>query len=590
MALYQWAKFHAISKQVPFLAPDNRYTTYDISDSYTPYSLIDMAGYLAYGNELLYKAATIDSSNNIVLSQPTSYSTSNTLRDLPNGTYYFKTGSNVSRIDIGGGNSGSGYRSFIYYKVTASVRTEYSKGSFIEYINAEYNAYTNNARNSDGWWYERQGLANTAPSTPGAFTSPASGMILKGGETYNFAFGVSTDAEGPVTYELQKIEYSAGDTNIPWVNVDTSLQSNQKPYTITSDKTKNRARFRVRSKDSGGLYSPYSVSPEYEIVHNAAPTLTLNMSDSQTLYEASVFTIEGNAVETDNGNVLSVKYEINNGPYKTIDAKVSDGSTPLTFSKQLTFRQGFLYDGENIVSGELAGGVEHTLTVWSEDDQNGKSPDTVRTFFVVPNRAPELVFNAIEPISNSINAEKLRVTGSVTDPEGDVVKLSYLLNSGEAVVFYEDVPGEWSFDIDIKDLAEGSNPIEIEAEDIYGAKDTELRTITKTKNSTPQKAAVAIYEITPPAGSAQEVIAWIQREIGDLGIEAEISMTGPDDQENFVPMTLTNSAPVGGTDSMEDEFGYQATEAKSKIILKLKLTREDTTSPAAINLISGVLE
>lgn len=101
-------------------------------------------------------------------------------------------------------------------------------------------------------------------------------------------------------------------------------------------------------------------------------------------------------------------------------------------------------------------------------------------------------------------------------------------------------------------------------------------------NRTPLSESVQRYKIVSPTGSAQGVLLWIQKSEG-LTVSAEISMTNGVEQEKYVPMTLTNSAPVS-LGILEDELTFQADTAKDNINVKLNI--EGT---GAVTLISGVL-
>ncbi|UED72164.1 DNRLRE domain-containing protein, partial [Brevibacillus sp. HD3.3A] len=75
-----------------------------------------------------------------------------------------------------------------------------------------------------------------------------------------------------------------------------------------------------------------------EPLTNNTPTLSLtNPTNNQTLAEGSTFPIAGEASDADNGNVVTVKYKINNGTARAIASGVSDGSSPLSFAKTLTY-------------------------------------------------------------------------------------------------------------------------------------------------------------------------------------------------------------------------------------------------------------
>lgn len=101
---------------------------------------------------------------------------------------------------------------------------------------------------------------------------------------------------------------------------------------------------------------------------NNPPSLTLTSpSNNQTLVEGNTYVIAGTATEADAGNVVTVKYKIDNGSTYNITAAVSDGTTPINFSKTLTYLNNRLYDGQNPVTPILDDNVTHKLTVWAED-------------------------------------------------------------------------------------------------------------------------------------------------------------------------------------------------------------------------------
>lgn len=326
-----------------------------------------------------------------------------------------------------------------------------------------------------------------------------------------------------------------------------------------------------------------------EIKTNQVPMLTVNTTNDRTLYENDSILIDGQATDADEGQIVNVRYRIDSGTARALQTGISDGSTPITFSKRLTFKLGKLYDGETELTGALSEGQPYILRVWAEDDQGGKSADIMRTFFVVPNRAPILTIDDFSTQSNLINNDSITVSGSVDDPEKDNVIVSYSLNASTPVEVYNGPPGTWSFDINVRDLKTGQNSLIVETSDIYGLSVSEEKTINKTRDAVPLLNASAIYKITPPVGSAKEILAWIQREVGDLVIDAEISMTNAGEAENFVPMTVTNTAPVN-IEIMEDEFHFLDIEPKENIMLKLNLTRTNPNAKESIKLVSGVLE
>lgn len=119
--------------------------------------------------------------------------------------------------------------------------------------------------------------------------------------------------------------------------------------------------------------------PVLEALPNEVPILTLSTTNDQTLYENDVFYMNGTASDMDNGDVVSVQYQINAGTAKEVKSFTNSGAAE-PFSKSLSFRGGSLYDGETLVASNLKDGTAHTLKVWAEDSKGGKSSIEERTF------------------------------------------------------------------------------------------------------------------------------------------------------------------------------------------------------------------
>ncbi|MED4455891.1 Ig-like domain-containing protein [Metabacillus fastidiosus] len=334
-------------------------------------------------------------------------------------------------------------------------------------------------------------------------------------------------------------------------------------------------------------YYEYDVTVDY--VDNSTPTLTLNTANNHTLYENDMFVIDGQASDIDNGNIVSVKYQLSNGQIRVLAVGISDGTSKITFNKQLIFKAGKLFDGETPITDSLTEGIAHQLKVWSEDDQGGKAMEEIRTFFVVPNRPPSLTIDAFTNQTDLINNDTITISGTATDPDGNDVKVSYKLNNGLSTEILSGVAGPWSFDLKLKDLIYGENIIIVEVIDSYNFKFSKTIKPNKIENVTPLLQSDVRYKITPPSGSAKGVLLWIQREAA-LSVSAEISMTLNGEQEQFVPMTLEGTTALGDTGIVEDEFLSETVSPKENIIVKLNLSRESTNINPAITLISGVLE
>lgn len=324
----------------------------------------------------------------------------------------------------------------------------------------------------------------------------------------------------------------------------------------------------------------------YTIIYNMPPLITLNTTDNRTLYENDTIAISGTAKDTA-GDVVTVKYNINNGTSRAILAVISDG-TSVPFNKTLTFKQGKLFDGSKAITSELPEGTEHILKVWVEDDQGGKSEEQIRRFFVVPNRPTTLTLNPFSSKTDLIDTDKITISGHVTDPDGNDIIVSYKIGNGSYRKIYEGKDGGFEFQIQLSDLKVGNNKITVQAEDSYGAKTLKTLEVTKAENLKHLTTSVARYKIMPPDGTAKGVVLWIERETGDLTVDVEISMTMNGEEENFVPMKKTSTAFV--RDGIEeDEWTYEADTPKENIILKITMNRASPTSDKGITLISGVL-
>lgn len=326
-------------------------------------------------------------------------------------------------------------------------------------------------------------------------------------------------------------------------------------------------------------------------VQNETPTLTLNTSEAQTLYENDILAINGSVTDADTGNIVSVKYSIDGGATKAIIANVSSGNA-ISYAKNLTYKAGMLYDGATAVTSTLAEGSQHTLKVWAEDDQGGKSTEITRSFYVVPNRAATLTLDAFVTRTGLINTDVVNISGKVADLDNGNVIVKYKIGNGAFVQVFNNTvgatPTPFNFNVLLADLVEGDNQITIQAVDAYNAITQQVLTIRKNKNEVPMLEAVTYYEITPPNGTSDGLQLYIEREVGDLIVAADVFMGAPEQSEVFVPMTLASTANLTNGNA-EDTFSYEHGSDASKIVVRIKMTRSSGSSNKAIKKISGVL-
>lgn len=333
-------------------------------------------------------------------------------------------------------------------------------------------------------------------------------------------------------------------------------------------------------------YYQYDITVEYE--DNTLPTLTLSTLDKKTLYEKDTLGIDGSMLDTDKGDTVTVRYQINSGTPRAITAYLSDG-TKKEFSKTLTFKAGALYDGDTLVADALKDGDAHLLKVWATDDKGGQSAIVERTFYVVPNRAPRLEVTP-PTIEGNIDSDTFTVSGTYADDDKNEVIISYRINGSISKEVARGTDGTFDFTLSLAQLKNGNNTISVEAIDSYGAKTS--RTIKMSKNTiaTPLLQSTVRYLIQPPKGAAQAVLLWLQRD-QELAVTASLHMGMKGEAEAFTLLEPTNTAPLRDNAAiLEDEFYHEADSAKDHIILQLDMKRSSVESTAAIHLISGVFE
>ncbi|MGG1662872.1 DNRLRE domain-containing protein [Brevibacillus sp. NRS-1366] len=227
----------------------------------------------------------------------------------------------------------------------------------------------------------------------------------------------------------------------------------------------------------------YSTALLLEPKTNSMPTVSLTSpANNQTLAEGNTLPVKGTANDQDVGDSVTVRYKINNGAAKNLDSRVPNGN-PFSFSKNLTFSNKRLYDGAiDIVGVDLAENVDHTLTVWSEDDKQGKSVEETRKFKVVWNRPP-VISGANENLGTILVPPSK--TYSVTEPETDTFTITEKVN-GTVIDSFVGVAGRQEtvtipHDLWIRlDLGVAHSLI-VEAIDSKGLKSTRTYTFTRTE-------------------------------------------------------------------------------------------------------------
>ncbi|UPW82312.1 hypothetical protein [Lysinibacillus sp. Ag94] len=175
------------------------------------------------------------------------------------GVAYGKSGDDFFKfVTTQSGQASSDLNYVLHQKVRTknTTTTNYTKGTLVQpNIPAEDGAYPVNGRHTDGYWYVRGTIVNTAPTQPGAFTQPSGTLEI--GDSKVFTVGASTDAEG----NLSKYIWEVSVNNAAYSKAGETTTSNF-PYTIPNATS---LKMRVKAVDSDGLESPYRESSQYTV-------------------------------------------------------------------------------------------------------------------------------------------------------------------------------------------------------------------------------------------------------------------------------------------------------------------------------------
>ena len=280
------------------------------------------------------------------------------------------------------GEQASSRRDIRYIK---NSTPNYGRGSLIQSgIIAEEGTYPTDGQQG-GYWWVRGSRVNQSIAPPGGFKSPVAETPLKPGETITVTFEPTLAAVQ--IYELEQAFNHGSFTTVKNLTAPTTTTN----IVVTTDKTLTSIQFRVRAKNVNNVYSDWIYSDVYVIQHNVIPTILLNTATNFTMSETegqNEVLVDGSARDTDANDNIIIKMQINDGTIRNIQSALSDGSTPIEFSKKITYSNKRVYDGATPISNDLAENVDHTLKVWADDGQGGISRVEERIFRVIHNRPP----------------------------------------------------------------------------------------------------------------------------------------------------------------------------------------------------------
>ncbi|GIN39059.1 fibronectin type III domain-containing protein [Heyndrickxia oleronia] len=374
------------------------------------------------------------------------------------------------------------YKTYNYvYEVSPETTSE--RGNLIQSgIIAEDGAYPNNGP-AIGYWWVKGSRVNQSIAPPGPFTVPAPGTVFKPSDQINIVWGASTAANLTI-YEIERSFNEDGQ----FVNMSPVTAPNTSySYGKITDKTKTKLQFRVRAKNSSGVYSDWIYSDVYVIQHNVIPTILLNTANNFIMSETegqNEVLVDGSARDNDANDNIIIKMQINDGTIRNIQSGLSDGSTPIEFSKKITYSNKRVYDGATPLTNDLAENVDHTLKVWADDGQGGISTVEERKFRVIHNRPP-VISGTDEDLGEILEIPS--ITYQVDDPEKQTATITERINGQIIRTFDAELGKEYKIEIPIEMWIplqlEKEHIITIEAKDTFGAKSTRTYTFTRTEDT-----------------------------------------------------------------------------------------------------------
>ena len=469
---YYWSKYNA-----------NIRTTY--SDGYGINKIdFNSTGWSYWGN--IYKNYTFDEySNKYVATNP--YVNEDYIDIGTIGYTTWDAGGYTTLWVHRAEDSGYGYRTDIktrtgsYDSRNNTSSTTYYRGALIQSgIIAEEGTYPTDGQ-KDGYWWVRGSRVNQSIAPPGGFKAPVAETPLKPGETISVTFEPTLAAVQ--IYELEQAFNRGSFTTVKNLTAPTTTTN----IVVTTDKTLTSVQFRVRAKNINNVYSDWIYSEVYTIQHNVIPTILLNTANNFIMSETegqNEVLVEGSARDTDANDNIIIKMQINDGTIRNIQSALSDGSTPIEFSKKITYSNKRVYDGSTPLTNDLPENVDHTLKVWADDGQGGISTVEERKFRVIHNRPP-VISGTDEDLGELL--ETPSITYQVDDPEKQTATITERINGQVIRTFDAELGTEYKIEIPIEMWIplqlEKEHIITIEAKDTFGAKSTRTYTFTRTEDT-----------------------------------------------------------------------------------------------------------
>lgn len=406
------------------------YDKYNVA-TIVKYSAVLIGDGFASSPQIGKSSYSIDNSGKFILSGSTVY------------VYEDKYGGPAYDTDINGNlleyysNGGT----VLYKRYKAESQYTYSRGSYITTVVAENGTYPADGRHTDGYWYVRGSLANTAPTAPSSITVP---VTVKGGETLNISWGASTDTDGNLSgYKLERSINGGAFTQI--------YQGPNRSFTDAIAKGWNTVAYRVRAYDSEGAHSGYTTSPTRTVINNTAPVISGTDSDLGDKNLGFVVTYQVD--DADSGDSLVVTEKLNSSVLRTINGAPRNEDFEIEITNDMLF------------SLEL--NVTNTIEI-KVDDQNGGIAYRRYTFRRA-NSAP-IILGQDEDLGQK--TAPFSVDFSVSDVEGNSLTVKTYLDNVLKEEYQAEDGVTNTFTINQNDwyrLSIGQHTIKIEATDEHGA-------------------------------------------------------------------------------------------------------------------------
>jgi hypothetical protein len=191
---------------------------------------------------------------------------------------------------------------------------------------------------------------------------------------------------------------SGGFTESPYIIVDNgdnvNLSVNQSALFSV------KQNFTIKSVDNKTQNASYKSN--FEIFEYHPPTIELASPDDVELKDGMTLNISGKIFDSYVGNVITIKYKIDNVFEGVLTTIISSG-TENSFNKRLVYKNGKLFDDLKEITGVLTSHTPHLVYVWAEDSIGSKTDTKTGTFTVdysedSPDKSPTTLIGSI-PVS-----------------------------------------------------------------------------------------------------------------------------------------------------------------------------------------------